>query len=74
MILGHTATGYMCLIDFEHELEGNCNGTKIYPSLEDLQEKHPCAEECGIVEVEVKAVSLVKEPKPVDDSGESTGM
>lgn len=61
MTLGHTATGYMCLTDFEHELEGNCNGTRVYPSLEALFEKRECLEQCGIVAVEVKATSIVQE-------------
>lgn len=60
MTLGHTATGYMCLTAFEHELEGDCNGTKVYPSLEALREKHKCLDQCGIVEVEVKSVKIVQ--------------
>lgn len=61
MTLGHTATGYMCLTSFEHELEGDCNGTKVYPSLEALQEKCKCVGQCGIVEVEVKSTRIVQE-------------
>jgi hypothetical protein len=62
MILGHKSTGYMCLTAFEHDFEGDCGGTKVYPSLEALQENHKCLAQCGIVEVEVKAVRIVQDP------------
>jgi hypothetical protein len=61
MKLGRTSKGYMCLTAFEHELEGDCKGTKVYPSLEALKETHKCLDQCGIVEVEVKSIRVVQE-------------
>jgi hypothetical protein len=48
-----SVTGYMCAIDWEHEIGNAPKGSAIYPSIEALKRKHDCWEECGIVEVEV---------------------
>ncbi len=45
--------GYMCMIDFEHELGKAKGGNPVYPSIDDLKEDHTCWKSCGIVEVEV---------------------
>ena len=48
---------YMCQIDFDHELGvGNAPCTKLYPSEEALLEAHPCAYDCGVVKVAVRAM------------------
>ena len=52
-------TGYMCEIDFDCELGRAKGGTRVYPSIEDLKERHDCWEECGIVEVEVRMVRQI---------------
>lgn len=49
-----TVVGYMCMIDWEHELGNAHDGNKVYPSIEALKEHHPMWAECGIVEVEVR--------------------
>ncbi len=54
-------TGFMCQIDFEDELYRASGGNKVYPSIEDLKEDHPCWESCGIVEVRVQYVRTVVE-------------
>lgn len=46
-------TGFMCTIDWQHELGEACGGSKVYSSVEDLKENHTCWEECGITEVRV---------------------
>ncbi len=57
------AIGYMCLVDFECELGGNSFGNHVYPSLEMLEKYSPtCAKHCGVVEVEVRARKLIREP------------
>ncbi len=53
--------GYMCLIDFECEIGGNCNGNTVYPSVKDLEEHHKCVAECGIAKVKVEGIRIVKE-------------
>ncbi len=53
--------GYMCKIDFDHEL-GTCSKpSKVFSDIESLIEEHDCANECGIVEVEVCLIKVVKE-------------
>jgi len=54
--------GYMCLTDWLYELDDVQSGTKVYPSVEDLKQSRKCADECGIVEITMTAVS-VQEPK-----------
>ena len=64
--------GYMCSTDFDAELGmKTTNAAKVYASLEALQVDKHCvrpAEEkghrlhCGIYEVEIKIVRVVKEP------------
>ena len=54
-----TRTGFMCKIDFDHELGCASGGNKIYPSERNLRELHSMADECGIVEVEVKVLRIV---------------
>lgn len=51
----------MCKIDFDHELENAWPYSKIYPSLEALRDDHPCCDECGFLQVEVKQVRIIKE-------------
>jgi len=55
--------GYMDLIDFECELGAASGGNKVYPSIEDALKNHGCAEECGIVKVEIRAIEIVLDPK-----------
>lgn len=54
-------TGYMCEIDWRHELGEASGGNKVYGSLNDLKHHHTCWEECGVVEVEVRKVKVVSE-------------
>jgi hypothetical protein len=57
-----TVKGYMCAIDWQHEIGNARDGNKVYPSLEALKEAHPMYEECGVVEVEVRITQTVIEP------------
>lgn len=61
MKLNHVATGYMCITNFECELEGDSQGTKVYPTIESLRKAQSCTGQCGIVEVEVKSVRVIQE-------------
>ena len=60
--------GYMCLIDFECELGAALGGNVIYPDIEDCMKHRPCTEHCGVVEVEVRARRIVREPREEDYS------
>jgi hypothetical protein len=51
--------GYMCSIDWECEIGAASDGSTVYPSKEALIEGHGCAEDCGIVEVEVRFRKIV---------------
>lgn len=51
-------TGYMCLIDYEHELGYASDGNRVYPSIEALKRAHKAWEGCGIVRVEVRGVAI----------------
>lgn len=52
--------GYMCAIDFDHELGQALGGSTIWPDVDDLKENHPCADECGIVEVKIVRTKVVQ--------------
>ena len=56
-----SATGYMCMIDFEDELGRAAGGNRVYSSVEDLKKNHDCWESCGIVKVRVEYVSTIVE-------------
>jgi hypothetical protein len=58
-------SGFMCMIDWECELGMASGGNIIYPSVEDHKRCHPCWEECGIVEVEVRFKRIVSNSKVV---------
>ena len=53
--------GFMCLIDWQHHMEDDGTGTKVYPSEEDLREQRTCIDQCGIAEVETRLVRVVQE-------------
>lgn len=53
--------GYMCKVDFEHELGEALGGNRIFSSIEDLKKNRKCVDECGIVRVEVRLVSVVEQ-------------
>jgi hypothetical protein len=60
-LFGPTARiGYMCAIDFDHELGAAMGGSRIWPDVEDLKRNHPCADECGIVEVKIVRTKIVQ--------------
>jgi hypothetical protein len=53
--------GFMCKTDFDHELSNAKGGSLVYASENNLRAERACIEECGIVEVEVRLVRVVKE-------------
>ena len=53
--------GFMCKVDFDHERFEPSDGNQVFSCVEDLLHAHPCANECGIVEVEVRLRRVVKE-------------
>ena len=55
-------TGYMDGTDFETERAQPPTGNTIYSSPEDVLKDRKCAQECGVVEVEVTLVRWVREP------------
>lgn len=48
--------GFMCKIDWDHELGEASGGTRVYASITDLKREHEMWAECGIVEVVVMFV------------------
>jgi hypothetical protein len=53
-------TGFMCKVDFEHELYFAYGGNKVYPTVEELIEAKPCVDHCGIVQVKVELVKVLR--------------
>ena len=53
-------TGFMDLTDLYYEL-GDSDETSIYAREEQIRDRN-CVEECGIVEVEVRVIRVVKQP------------
>ena len=58
-----TVKGFMCLVNWDHELGEASGGTIIYSDEEDLRVHHRCIESCGIAEVEVRLVRIVQKGK-----------
>ncbi len=56
--------GYMDYVDFMEELGNNPAGNKVFPSVKALKKRKPCADECGIIEVEITLVKVVQKGKP----------
>jgi len=55
--------GYMCSIDFDHELGEAPGGTEVYPSLDDLKKNHKHWKSCGVVKVEITKLEVVVKQK-----------
>ena len=52
---------YMCKTEYDHEL---LNGqTSLFSTIKELKEKMKCTDECGVVEVEIRLVSVVQPSK-----------
>lgn len=49
--------GYMCGVDFQHELGEALGDTPVYSSIEELKREKRCWKQCGIVEVKIQLVS-----------------
>lgn len=56
-----TKCGFMCKIDWDHELGQALGGNVVYPSQADLVSNKKCTDECGIVEVEINLKRVVQE-------------
>lgn len=54
-------TGFMCKVDWDHELGEALGGNTIYPSQADLIANKKCTDECGIVEVEIRLKKVIQE-------------
>ena len=53
--------GYMCGVDFQHELGEAHDPTPIYASIKALKQYRKCWVQCGIVKVEVKIKKWIVE-------------
>lgn len=54
-------TGFMCKVDWDHELGAALGGNNIFASEADLIANKKCTDECGIVEVEVRLKRVIRE-------------
>ena len=52
--------GFMCLVDWQHELGESAYGTKVYGDIDDLRQHSPCVIECGIAEVAMRLVGIAQ--------------
>ena len=54
--------GYMCSVDFDHELCEAAGGTKVFAAVKDLEETYPCVKQgCGIYKVKVEFLEVIRE-------------
>ena len=58
-----SVVGYMCKIDFDHELGEASDGNRVYPSLACLKAARGCWGICGIVQVCVSLVKVIRKGK-----------
>lgn len=58
---------FMDGIDWQHHLEADASGTRLFPCITTLKRKSPCIDTggCGVVEVEVRFIRWV-EPQDLD--------
>lgn len=65
---GYAVRGFMDKVDFECELGGAMGGNKVYPSEDDCARCNAgCIDQCGMVEVEVRLVRVVRPDRFGDD-------
>ena len=59
---GTVIRGYMDGIDWQHHLEADALGTRVYPSEKTLRRERKCVETggCGVVEVEVRLIRWIE--------------
>ena len=55
-------TAYMCITDFDEELEYASGGVPVYVSIEETKKIRQCVEECGIIMVRIQKVRVVQPP------------
>lgn len=53
--------GFMCAVDYQHELGEAAGGNVVYPSIGEVKEHRKCTDECGIVKVMVLRVATVQD-------------
>jgi hypothetical protein len=58
----------MDLVDFNYELGEASGGNRIFPSEAEVLEHQECSAKCGIVEVEVRLIRVVR--KPIAEPGD----
>lgn len=63
--------GYMCGVDWQHEIGMAAGGNVIYASTEDCAKNRKCTGECGMVEVKVQFSRWVKEQNLYSDDAEN---
>lgn len=63
---------YIDGIDWQHHVEDDAYGVKIYPSVSALEKGsgHDMGE-CGIVKIELREIGWVKKQKPVTEWGKN---
>lgn len=54
-------TGFMCKVDFDHELGNALGGNRVFADEADCEKDRECVDTCGMVEVEVRLKRVVKE-------------
>jgi len=54
-----TKRGFMCLTDFNYQVEEGIRSVAVFPTVEALTCNKHCASECGIIEVEIKIVNVI---------------
>lgn len=52
--------GYMCGVDWQHEIGMAAGGNSVYASPEDCAKNEKCTDACGLVEVKVRFSRWVK--------------
>lgn len=56
---------FMDAVDFRHHLDGDSNGTSLYPRAKDVVREKGCAKKCGVLEVWVTNVGQVNLKKKI---------
>lgn len=57
----NSRTGYMCAVDFYHEIGAAMGGNRVYSSIKDLRENLSCVDQCGIVKVTISLSETIQD-------------
>lgn len=60
LLAGKIVRCFMDGIDWQHHLDADISGTRLWPDEQSCRDNNPCLPRCGMVEVEVRMIRWVQ--------------